>query len=158
MDEQFQNVAHSIIDKFLDKVSETCRMPKDTLWALWREMFTFPVVKEVKSKSKSLTQTKLTKKAVPEKAEKKEEPVPEKAEKKEEPVSEKAEKKEEPVPEKAEKKEEPVPVSETVVDPKKSPKKKQGCQFKITRGDRAGQECGKGITKTSDSFCSSHCK
>ena len=33
-----------------------------------------------------------------------------------------------------------------------------GCHFVITRGERAGKNCGKQIAKKSDKFCATHCK
>ena len=45
MDDHFQNVSYEIIHKFLDNVSEQCLLDKSKLWALWSEMFQFPVKK-----------------------------------------------------------------------------------------------------------------
>jgi hypothetical protein len=158
MDEQFQNVSHSIIDKFLDKVSESCHMKKDDLWSLWREMFSFPVPKALK-KSKPKTETK------------KSDTKAEKLESKVEPLEEKKTESKEKSPPKVaesttvnESKEKSPPKDAShqpapPVEKDKSPKKKRDtCQFKITRGERAGQECGKNIAKTSDQFCTNHCK
>lgn len=154
MDEQFQNVSHSIIDKFLDKVSESCHMKKDDLWSLWREMFSFPVPKALK-KSKPKTETKNSDAKV-EQPNSKVEPLEEKAsapkEKSPPKVSEST-----PI---SESKEKSLPKdTEPAGEKDKSPKKKRDtCQFKITRGERAGQECGKNVAKTSEQFCTNHCK
>ncbi len=167
MDEQFQNVSHSIIDKFLDKVSESCHMKKDDLWSLWREMFSFPVPKALK-KSKPKAETKKTDTKVEPLEEKKTESkeksphkasesaiVNESKEKSPQKVSESV-----TVSEAKEKSPPKEPAPHTEQDKKdKSPKKKRDtCQFKITRGERAGQECGKNVAKTSEQFCTYHCK
>jgi hypothetical protein len=40
-----------------------------------------------------------------------------------------------------------------------SPAKDGGCQFILTRGERAGKECGKPISKKkSETYCAVHCK
>ena len=127
MDEQFQNVSHTIIDKFLEKVADSCHIKKEALWSLWRDMFSFPIEKAPKKTTK------------PKKSETKSET---KVETKVENPKEKSE-----------------PKVDTEKSEKTPPKKKRDtCQFKLLRGERAGQECGKGVSKTSEQFCTNHCK
>jgi hypothetical protein len=164
MDEQFQNVSHTIIDKFLDKVAESCKVKKDVLWALWRDMFSFPTPKAAK-KPKAETKKSDTK-AETKKSDTKEsdssKPSSEKVKEKSplkttEPVSEP-----EPAKDTVLEKEKTPPKEETKDEQDKkdkSPKKKRDtCQFKLTRGERSGQECGKNVAKNSEQFCSYHCK
>jgi hypothetical protein len=176
MDEQFQNVSHTIIDKFLDKVSESCHVKKDVLWALWRDMFSFPTPKALKkSKPKAESKKSDTKVSDPAKPSSEPEKVKEKSPAKTtEPVKELIEPvnelTKEPLKElvtavtgiASDSKEKTPPKEDVTIDQDKkdkSPKKKRDtCQFKLTRGDRAGQECGKNVAKNSEQFCSYHCK
>jgi hypothetical protein len=197
MDEQFQNVSHTIIDKFLDKVSESCHVNKEVLWTLWRDMFSFPTPKALK-KSKPKAESKKSdtsevesKSDKPSKAKsssesKKSDKVPEAKSSSESNIEKVSEAKSssesniEKVPEAksspekspskttspvnelekpSDPKEKTPPKEDTTAEKDKSPKKKRDtCQFKLTRGERSGQECGKNVSKNSEQFCSYHCK
>lgn len=157
MDEQFQNVSHTIIDKFLDKVSDSCHVKKDVLWALWRDMFSFPVPKALK-KSKPKAESKKSDTKVSEQTK----PISEPEKTKEKSPAKTTETVIEPLSENVPEKEKTPPKEELKVEQDKkdkSPKKKRDtCQFKLTRGERSGQECGKNVAKTSEQFCTYHCK
>lgn len=169
MDEQFQNVSHTIIDKFLDKVSESCHVKKEVLWALWRDMFSFPTPKPLKkSKPKAESKKSDTKVSEPAKPNSEPEKVKEKSPAKpNEPVKESIEPVAEPLKDPVtvlvsdSKEKTPSKEQDTIDQDKKdkSPKKKRDtCQFKLTRGERSGQECGKNVAKNSEQFCSYHFK
>lgn len=180
MDSHFETISYSIINQFLDSVSEQCLLDKTQLWVTWKDMFHFPSVPVAKktvitSKVKeqvsvptvtiqdkivtktAITKATVTKTVVPESVIT-ESTVPESV------VPESV------VPESV------VPdsvVAESVVPESVAQKKKkgtvqekglteavatetEGCQRVLTRGANVGQKCGK--KKKDDQFCGLHAK
>jgi preprotein translocase subunit SecF len=172
MDSQFEKVTYDIINKFLEQLSDRCIIPHDKLWGIWKDMFNFPTKKEKRVVKKVKTPPKEEKKE--EQVEKVKEEQVEKVEKKEEVQVEKVEQvenvKEEVQEEEVKEEKQEVQVEDVKEKVKekvkkeakeKSPKKEsETCVFIITRGERAGKECGKPISKKmkSDKYCVVHSK
>jgi hypothetical protein len=164
MDEHFHNVSFTIINRFFDNISVQSNVNKDSLWAIWNDMYKFPIKAD---KKESKETKKKTVKPVPEATKpetKPASPVPLAASEPDVVASE---------PIKRVEVSAPAPVAtehtETIVEkpvkpaePVKkevSPSKDGGCIFILTRGERAGKECGKPISKKkSETYCAVHCK
>jgi hypothetical protein len=166
MDEHFHNVSFTIINRFFDKISVQSNVNKDSLWAIWNDMYKFPIKAEKKDTKKkaakpvSEASKPETKPPIPEasKPEKPSSPVPSvvhdvPAASEPEVVS--SDRVEESVPEHTE----TIEKQAEPVKKEASPSKEGGCQYVLTRGERAGKECGKPISKKkSETYCANHCK
>lgn len=166
MDEHFHNVSFTIINRFFDKISVQSNVNKDSLWAIWNDMYKFPIKAEKKDTKKKAakpipSETKPeTKPAAPVPSVVHDVPATLSEPVVSTPAHEAidSEHVEASVPEHAE----TIEKSEQPVEPVKketSPSKEGGCQYIITRGERAGKECGKPISKKkSETYCANHCK
>jgi len=173
MDDHFQNISYDIIQKFLNNVSDQCLLDKQQLWALWSEMFQFPIKKEKAKKEKVKSDDKPRKKTptkanetvkqdeVKQDSEKQEEVKQEEV--KQEEVRQEEVKQDDTVEQDSEKE---VPLLKSLeTSPKKKEKspeskaKKDTCVYVFTKGDKVGQACGKAANKKkSDKYCTTHFK
>lgn len=167
MDAHFETITHSVINHFLERVSNQSSVEKDKLWQVWKEMFNFPNDPKPKPTKKAVTKPSTETKPQPTEV-KAVEPAKAISEVKSETVPEV---KVETVPEvkamevkvEAEAIQKVNVVEAVLVKVEAIPETKtevkantDGCTYKFTRGDRTGQECGK--KKKTDLFCTTHSK
>jgi hypothetical protein len=166
MDAHFETITYNVINQFLERVSSSSVVDKETLWKVWKEMFSFPNEPISKKTTKKQVETKPVETKPVETKPVETKPVeakPVEAKPVEaKPVEAKPveAKPVEAKPVEAKPVEakpvEAKPVETKPVEAKPVEAKNDGCTYKFTRGDRTGQECGK--KKKTDLFCTTHAK
>jgi hypothetical protein len=171
MDAHFETITYTVINQFLDRVSMTSAVDKDTLWKVWKEMFSFPnapvpktikkTVTESKEDESKPTETKPTETKPTETNPTETKPIESKPIESKPIESKPTETKPiETKPTETKPTEtkpiESKPTETKPIETKPTDTKNEGCLYKFTRGDRTGQECGK--KRKTDLFCTTHAK